>query len=75
MREFFDVALIGGGPAAVFAAYEFSLKYPELKVVILEEGHPIEQRKCPLAQKKVDQRALRYYARLRRRRCVFGRQI
>ena len=53
MREFFDVA-IGGGPAAVFAAYEFSLKYPELKVVILEEGHPIEQRKCPLAQKKVD---------------------
>ena len=54
MREFFDVALIGGGPAAVFAAYEFSLKYPELKVVILEEGHPIEQRKCPLAQKKVD---------------------
>ena len=48
MREFFDVALIGGGPAAVFAAYEFSLKYPELKVVILEEGHPIEQRKCPL---------------------------
>ena len=39
MREFFDVALIGGGPAAVFAAYEFSLKYPELKVVILEEGH------------------------------------
>ncbi len=54
MREFFDVALIGGGPAAVFAAYEFSLKYPELKVVILEEGHPIGQRKCPLAQKKVD---------------------
>ena len=79
MREFFDVALIGGGPAAVFAAYEFSLKYPELKVVILEEGHPIEQRKCPLAQKKVDHclalRALRYYARVRRRRCVFGLQI
>ena len=23
-------------------------------MVILEEGHPIEQRKCPLAQKKVD---------------------
>ena len=54
MREKFDVAIIGGGPAAVFAAYEFSLKYPELKVVILEEGHPIDQRKCPLAMKKVD---------------------
>lgn len=52
MREKFDVAIIGGGPAAVFAAYEFSLKYPELKVVILEEGHPIDQRKCPLAMKR-----------------------
>ncbi|MEG0798557.1 MAG: NAD(P)/FAD-dependent oxidoreductase [Acidaminococcaceae bacterium] len=54
MQDNFDVAIIGGGPAAIFAAYEFTLKYPELKVIILEEGHPIEQRSCPLAQKKVN---------------------
>lgn len=54
MRNNFDVAIIGGGPAAVFAAYEFTLKYPELKVAIIEEGNTIEKRSCPLAQKKVD---------------------
>ncbi len=28
----YDVAIIGGGPAAIFAAYEFVLKYPQLQV-------------------------------------------
>ena len=41
MNNMFDVAIIGGGPAAIFAAYEFTLKYPELKVAIIEEGHTI----------------------------------
>lgn len=50
----YDVAIIGGGPAAIFAAYEFTLKYPALKVVILEAGNPIDKRLCPLASKKVD---------------------
>ena len=27
----YDVAIIGGGPAAIFAAYEFVLKYPQLR--------------------------------------------
>ncbi len=43
-----DVAIIGGGPAAIYAAYEFALKYPEVKVLILEEGHSIELRNCPI---------------------------
>ena len=50
----YDVAIIGGGPAAIFAAYEFTLKYPALKVVILEAGNPIDKRLCPLADKKAD---------------------
>ncbi len=50
----YDVAIIGGGPAAIFAAYEFTLKYPALKVIILEAGNPIDKRLCPLAAKKVD---------------------
>lgn len=54
MQEFYDVAIIGGGPAAIFAAYEFSLKYPGLKVAIFEEGHDIDRRSCPLAEKKVN---------------------
>ena len=37
----YDVAIIGGGPAAIFAAYEFVLKYPQLKVIMLEAGNTI----------------------------------
>ncbi|MBQ9763099.1 MAG: NAD(P)/FAD-dependent oxidoreductase [Phascolarctobacterium sp.] len=50
----YDVAIIGGGPAAIFAAYEFTIKYPELKLIMLEAGNSIEKRFCPLAAKKVD---------------------
>lgn len=51
----YDVGIIGGGPAAIFAAYEFVLKYPEVKVIMLEEGHDIRKRSCPISLKKVDQ--------------------
>lgn len=50
----YDVAIIGGGPAAIFAAYEFTLKYPRLKVIMLEAGNSIDKRFCPLAAKKTD---------------------
>ena len=49
MYENYDVAIIGGGPEAVFAAYEFTLKYPTVRLIMLEEGNPIERRQCPLA--------------------------
>lgn len=49
----YDVAIIGSGPAAIFAAYELSIKAPGLKVVIVEEGNDIYKRKCPIADKKV----------------------
>lgn len=49
----FDVAIIGGGPAAIFAAYELEIKYPGLKIIMLEAGNSIENRFCPLAAKKV----------------------
>ena len=55
MKQHYDVAIIGGGPAAIFAAYELSELAPALKVVILEEGHDIYSRSCPLAAKKVTQ--------------------
>ena len=34
MKKNVDVAIIGGGPAAIYAAYEFVLKYPQVKVLI-----------------------------------------
>lgn len=50
----YDVAIIGGGPAAIFAAYEFVMKHPKLKLIMIEAGNSIEKRFCPLAAKKVD---------------------
>ena len=55
MTKQYDVAVIGGGPAAIFAAYEWCEKYPELQVVLLEAGRPVTQRSCPLAAGKVSQ--------------------
>jgi len=49
MEKFYDVAIIGGGPAAIFAAYEFSEKFPRTRVIILEAGRQVEKRNCPLA--------------------------
>ena len=52
MKKKYDVAVIGGGPAAIFACWEFSEKFPGLSVVMLEEGHTVAKRHCPLAAGK-----------------------
>lgn len=50
----YDVAIIGGGPAAIFAAYEFTCKYPHVQVAIIEEGHTIAKRACPMIEGKAN---------------------
>ncbi|HZK25703.1 MAG TPA: NAD(P)/FAD-dependent oxidoreductase [Oscillospiraceae bacterium] len=54
MRKSYDVAMIGGGPAAIYAAYELVSKYPDITVAIFEAGNDIYTRNCPLAEKKVN---------------------
>jgi len=54
VKDKYDVAVIGGGPAAIFACWEFCEKFPALSVVMLEEGHSVMQRHCPLAAGKSD---------------------
>ena len=49
----YDVAIAGGGPAGIFAAYELCLKKPELKVILLESGKDIYNRVCPISAGKV----------------------
>ena len=48
----YDVAIIGAGPAGAFAAYELTAKAPGLSVIILESGHDIDHRACPIADGK-----------------------
>lgn len=49
----YDVIIIGAGPGGIFSAYELSLKAPELKVLLIESGKCLEERKCPIDGKKI----------------------
>lgn len=49
----YDVMIIGAGPGGIFSAYELVRKCPELKVAVLEAGHALEKRYCPIDGEKV----------------------
>lgn len=48
----FDVVIIGGGTAGIFAAYELNNLHPELKIAVIERGNPIRKRVCPIVAGK-----------------------
>ena len=50
----YDVVIIGGGTAGIFAAYELHKKAPGLKVALIEQGNPLKKRICPIIAGKVD---------------------
>ena len=54
MEKKYDVILVGAGPAGIFSAYELMLKAPQLKVLLIDKGPNIYNRKCPILEKKID---------------------
>ncbi len=54
MRNY-DCIVVGGGPMGIFTAYELMKKQPEMKVLLIDKGYDIDDRKCPILQKKVKQ--------------------
>lgn len=54
MRKY-DAIIIGAGPMGIFTAYELMLKSPELKVLLVDKGHDIYHRVCPIIAKKIRQ--------------------
>ncbi|KUO52206.1 MAG: FAD-dependent oxidoreductase [Desulfitibacter sp. BRH_c19] len=49
----FDVIVVGAGPAGIFTCYELVEKKPDLKVLLIDKGHDIYKRSCPILQKKI----------------------
>lgn len=43
----FDVIIVGGGPAGLFAARELVINHPKLRVLLIEKGSDVLNRKCP----------------------------
>lgn len=46
----YNVAIVGAGPAGIFAALEIMKLKPDWKVVLIEKGERIEKRKCLLRE-------------------------
>ena len=54
LKTNYDVVIIGGGIGGIMTAYRLTEKNPDLKVAIIEKGHDIEGRVCPIVAKKTD---------------------
>lgn len=46
--EKFDVIVIGMGPSSIFLAYELIKKSKNKKVLLIDQGKRVENRKCPI---------------------------
>lgn len=55
MGKNYDVIIVGAGPMGIFTAYEFMVKAPSLKVLLIDKGHDIYNRRCPILEKKIKQ--------------------
>ena len=54
MKNNYDVIVVGAGPAGIFTCYELSLKMPEANVLLIDKGHDIYRRNCPILEKKIE---------------------
>jgi uncharacterized protein len=49
----YDLIIVGAGPAGIFAAYELTLKHPSAKVLLVDKGHDICRRRCPILEERI----------------------
>lgn len=54
MKENYDVIVVGAGPAGIMTCYELYLKNPELEVLLIDKGHDVMNRHCPIKDKKLN---------------------
>ena len=50
----YDVIIVGAGPAGYFCAYELTKKDPNKKILLIDKGRSIADRKCPVLLHKIN---------------------
>ncbi len=50
----YDIIIVGAGPSGYMCAYDLANKSPNLKILLLDRGKSIYERKCPVLQHKLD---------------------
>lgn len=52
MKKYYDVIIIGAGPAGIFAALELVKHKNDLRILIMEKGRDIKRRVCPSRERQ-----------------------
>jgi len=50
----YDVVIVGAGPMGIYCAYELMIKNPKIQVLLVDKGHDIYNRRCPILEHKID---------------------